>query len=318
VDFPASPPASQALRCGLVVLTRADPRLLAATLDSIDQLARAPDRISVLVPAGREHVFADVIANASQAVPVRMVKSRADGSALDQGFGSIAAEVDIVLFVPEGVILEAGYLDSLVDKAGRWDDLVGEIDVAARAIKRPVDAPVPALEVLRRQAEWAYLPILRQWLRARSAMACLMWVRVAACGNIKFVQLPEFCDFIALALFLDRLRSRGRTALLFSGQARHVRLLPERRTGFDVGYALFSHLGHVADYDDQRDVAPGHPSYLNQRLEMARLLSEQALQCIVSPRSKRHVTTFLRGMWAARRDARIQSRRIRREIRELG
>lgn len=309
---------SPAARCGLVVLSRSDPRLLRATLQSIDRLTPAPDLVAVVVPAGRDHVFSDVIARSTPVASVRTVRSRADRSALDQGFGAIAAEVDVVLFVPEGVVLDPDYLAILAGKVGRWDDLIGEINVVSGAIKLAVDAQIPDADDLRRRTEWAGLGILRQWLRARSAMASLLWVRVAACGGVKFVHLPEFCDFIALALFLDRLRCRGRTALGFAAHARHIRLLPERRNGFDVGYALFNRLGNVAAYDDRRTVSPGHPSYLSERLEMARLLGEQALQLAVSPRSKRHVATFLQGMWAARRDAKLQDRKIRREIRELG
>ena len=64
--------------------------------------------------------------------------------------------------------------------------------------------------------------------------------------------------------------------------------------------------------------APRHRSYLDERIEMARLLAEQALQLLLSPLNKRHVSTFLQGMWAARRHAKIQERKMRREIRELG
>lgn len=312
-----APEIGRTLRCGLVVLARSDPRLLQVTLRSVDQLTRPPDRVTVVVPAGRDHVFANP-ANASAHVPVRTVRCRADRPALEQGVGSIAAEVDIILFVPEGVILDADYLDVLADKAGRWDDLVGEIDVVGGAIKLPVGAPVPDIADLRRSTEWTTRPILRRFLRARSAMASMLWFRVAACGSIPFVQLPEFCDFIAFALFLDRLRSRGRTNLLFGRHARQIRLMPERRNGFDAGYALFSKLGHIAAYDDRRNLGAGHESYLRERLEMSRLLGEQALQFVMSPRSKRHVATFLQGMWAARRAAKIQQQKIRREIRELG
>jgi hypothetical protein len=312
-----APDTRHAPRCGVVVLARSDPRLLHATLRSIEHLARSPDRLSVVLPPGREHVFSDAV-KPGAAVPIQTVTGRLDRSALEQGLVSLAAEVDIALLVPEGVVLDPDYLDRLADKAVRWDDLVGEIDVVGRAVKLPVDAPLPALEELRGRTEWAVLPTLRKLLRARSAMASMLWVRVAACGNIRFVQLPEFCDFIAFALYLDRLRYRGRTALIFSRQASHLRLLPERRTGYDVGYALFSRLRQIAAYDDQRNLAPGRDSYLRERVEMMRLLGEQALQLVVSPRSKRHVATFLQGMWAARHAAKIQQQKLRREIRELG
>jgi hypothetical protein len=305
------------LRYGLVILAKADPRLLRATLRSVGELTRPPDRLSVVMPAGRHHVFADAVSAAAPA-PVQTVSCRIDRSALEQGFGSLAAEVDIVLFVPEGVILASDYLDVLADKAARWDDLVGEIDMVSDAVKCPVGAALPDLAALRRSTEWAALPVLRRFLRARSAMAVILWLRVAACGGIKFVQLPEFCDFIACALFLDWLRWRGRTGLLFTRRARHIRLMPERRTGFDVGYVLFSKLGHIAAFDERRNLAAGRESYLREDLEMARLLGEQALQLVMSPRSKRHVATFLQGMWAARRAARMQQQKSRREIRELG
>ncbi len=303
-------------RCGIVVLARSDRRLLQVTLRALGELTRVPDRVAVVIPPGREHVFAEPAPVA--AIPVLTIRGRIDRSALEQGFAAIAAEVDVVLLVPEGVILAPDYLDVLADKAARWDDLVGEIDVVADAIKLPVDAVLPGLADLRRSSEAAVLPFLRRHLRARTAMASMLWVRVAAAGGVKFIRLPEFCDYIAFALFLDRLRRRGRTRLSFTGRARHIRLMPERRTGFDVGYALFSRLRDVAAYDEQRNLAPVHASYLDERLEMVRLLGEQALQLVVSPRSKRHVATFLQGLWAARRAARERQQKLRREIRDLG
>ena len=285
-------------------------------MGSIGQLTRPADQISVVVPADREYVFSEMIASAARTLPIRTVRCRVD-AALDQGFVATAGEVDVVLFVPEGVILDPDYLAILSDKVRSWDDLVGEIDIVHRAIKLPIDAPIPSLEDLRRRIESGAVASLRKLLRARSAMASLLWVRVAACGNIQFVHMPTFCGFIGFALFLDRLRCRGRTAMLFTDHARHIRLLPERRMGFDVGYALFSRLLHIASYDDQHASSPRRPSYLVERLEMARLLGEQALQLVVSPRSKRYVVAFLQGMWAARRDSRVQDRRLRREIREL-
>jgi len=305
------------IRCGIVVLARSDPRLLELTLRSLEGLARHPDLVAVVVPPGRNHVFTD-LASFAPSVPIRTIQGWNDWSALEQGLGSIATDIDIVMFAPEGIILDSDYLDILTEKASRWDDLVGEIDVVNRAIKLSVDAPVPALPDLRRADEWFLLPTLRRWWRARVVMPSILWVRVAACGSIKFVQLPEICDFIVCALFLDRLRCRGRTALLFSGRAHHLRLMPERRTGFEVGYALFSRLNQVAAYDDLRRLVPRRDSYLNERTERTRLLGEQALQFVLSPRNKRHVTNFLRGMWAARRNTKLQEQKLRREIRNLG
>ncbi len=49
------------------------------------------------------------------------------------GFRAVASDADIVMFVPEGVVLAPGYLAAVRATAERWQDVVGEIDVVHAA-----------------------------------------------------------------------------------------------------------------------------------------------------------------------------------------
>jgi hypothetical protein len=303
--------ADQAPRIGMVVLARSDPQLVGATLQSVAHLRDRPEVVSVLVPRPRAHLF-EGLAEPSEGISL----VRNDGpedSALAFGFNAMAPQVDIVLLVPEGIVFEPGYLGRVRDTALRWQDVVGRIDLVTRIDKMTIDAATGARTGRR---DWPWLPRLRRWLRARSMLACVFWVRVAACGNIKFRALPEFCDFLAFALFLDALRPRGRTAALFPDDVRQLRFVPERRTGFDIGYALYSKLGQLAQPDDATTPSVRR-SYLRPRLELWRLIGEQGLQVVVSPHSKRHVLTFIKGMLAARRAMKATRQAVRRDIRDL-
>jgi hypothetical protein len=295
----------------MVVLARSDPQVVSATLRSLERLRDRPERVGILVARAREHLFAHLAEQGAGLIR----HDGPDDSALAAGFNSMAPHVDIVVLVPEGVVFNPDYFERVRDKATRWQDVVGQIDLVTRIDKMTID---PASGARTGGRDWPWLPPLRRLLRARSMLACVFWARVAACSNIKFRPLPEFCDFIAFALFLDALRTRGRTAVAFPDTLRHLKFVPERRTGFDTGYALYSKLAQF-----QQSAEPPPPaarargSYLEPRSELRRLIGEQGLQVVVSPHSKRYVLTFIKGMLAARRAMKATRQAVRRDIRDL-
>lgn len=301
--------ADRTPRIGVVVLARLDPQLVGATLQSLDQSHDRPDLVRVLVPRAREYLFAGPGAHADGL----LVNDGPEDAALGVAFYAVAPQSDIVILVPEGVIFEPDYVARVRDTAARWQDVVGRIDLATRIDKMTID-PATGARTGRREGPW--LPLLRRWLRARTMLAAVLWVRVAACGSVKFRALPESCDFLAYALFLDALRPRGRTAVAFPDDLRQLRFVPERRTGYDLGYTLYSKLAQLAQPTEPAVRTPG-PSYLRPRRELSRLVGEQGLQVVVFPNSKRHVLTFIKGMLAARRAAKAVRQAVRRDIRDL-
>src|SRR5260370_5668398 len=113
-------------------------------------------------------------------------------------------------------------------------------------------------------------------------MPCILSMRTATCGKLRFVTFSAFCDWMSYALFLDELRPRGRTAVKMARHARELRFSAERRNGFDFGYAIYDRLARINDYAAR--VGSQQLSYLNPRTEKRKLFSEQALQYFLSPR----------------------------------
>jgi hypothetical protein len=309
-------PSGTALSIGIVISARSDPRLLRATLKSVALLTVPPTLVLVLLPRGREHLLdqADI---AGSRLPISVL--RADGlddSWLTVGFRHLAPIVDIAMFTREGMLLDPDYTRAIERRYADWGDLVGILQVASElvVIKDSGDPSSPAGEHEVRAG--AVTRMLRRRLRAPSLMSCALALRVAACGGLKFVTFSAYCDWLSYALTLDRLRARGRTALVWAEDLRELHLGAERRTGFDFGYTIYDRLSRINDYVD-RGASP-QPSYLNPRMEKIRLFAEQGLQLVLDPPSRGHIATVLQGMMAARRDSKVRMRKLQREIRELG
>lgn len=308
----------ESLRYGVIVLARRDPRLARATLASLRALARAPDRIVVVLPASREHLFADFSAVEGQAPPDRIVVG--DDEALSAGIGALAPHADVALVVPQGIVFERDYLNVLGDEIERFEDAVGGMDLVHRVVKidTETEGDRTELDAQSRPHEWPILPALRALLAARSLMGTVFWVRTSVLGQIKFAPTADSGEAIAFALALDQLRARGRTGLRFTGHARHLRLIPERRNGFDAGYQLYRRLCQVAETQRAASSLRGTvPTHLDPRVERPRLLITQALRALASPSNRHHAATFLQGAIAARREARSTDRAVQRELREM-
>lgn len=304
-------------RYGIVVLARSDKRLLDATLESIARLHDGPDAVIVVVHAMREHLFAGAASHPAFAHPIRVVTAGGfDALPLSDAFRAIAPDADIVLFVPEGVVLEPDYLTAVRATAERWQDVVGELDLIYDTIEAEHLAARIAAGISR-PAEPAWSP--PRLLRARTLCANTLWVRVEACGNLKFPALPQSSEYLAFSALLDQLRRRGRTRVVASNAAVQVRIRSERRSGFEAGRELYGALSRIAELRDRSDVAFAQThSYLEPRAEKIRLFGEQLLRYARSPGTRAHVGSFIKGMWAARREATVSRHRIRNDIRKLG
>jgi hypothetical protein len=304
------------LRYGIVALARSDRRLMEASLQSIAGLAAPPDAIVLAAPKLRAHQFAEVASETALPRPVRLVTSEAaDALAVADGFRALAPKVDIVVFVPESVILDQNYLAGIRTIAERWQDMVGEIDLIDGAASQERTAREfsggekrqlrPALGRL-------------QGLRARTLRSAVLWVRVEACGNLRFEAFPQDAEFLAFSALLDQLRRRGRTRIVASGAAVRLRPPLERRSGYDAGREIYDALGRIAERRERSDAAfEQRASYLDPRAEKRRLFVEQVLRLFASSATRSNVSTFLRGMWAARREAVATRNRVRDDIRSL-
>jgi hypothetical protein len=158
-----------------------------------------------------------------------------------------------------------------------------------------------------------------RWLRPRTLFANLMWVRVEACGNLKFMAFPQSAEYLAFSSLLDQLRSRGRTRVTACNTAVQVRPGPERRSGYEAGRELYGALSRIGEWRDRSDAAfAAGSSYLDPRAEKIRLFGEQIMRYLASPAARAHIGSFIKGMWAARREAATSRHRIRDDIRNLG
>ncbi len=302
------------LKVGIVISARTDSRLLRATLQSIEQLADSPELVIVVHPQGRDHLLdRHGIANSQLSVRILPAKGPMD-SWLALGFNAVVPTMDIAVFASEGVVFGRDFVQRVRCRYADWEDLVGMIEVVSDVIKVQPSSDFAALGVQSRAGDGQLHAFLRRRLRARSMMPSILTLRAAACGQLKFVTFSAFCDWFSHALFLDRLRRRGRTVVANAANVHQLRFPVERRSGFEFGYELYNRLSRIKDYVDDLP----RTSYLNPNAEKLRLFGEQGLQYLLAPRAKHHIATFIQGMWAARRDLRIQARQIRAEIRELG
>jgi hypothetical protein len=308
------PTAEGRLRYGIVALARSDRRMMEATLASIAKLTDGPEATALAVPKLRAHLFGDVPSGPSR--PIRLITAEStDTLPLADGFRALAPKVDVIIFVPEGVVLGSGYLASVQEAAQCWPDLVGEIGVIHRVAEDERLAPTasdmgqpvrPGAQALR-------------WLRPRTLFANLMWVRVEACGNLKFMAFPQSAEYLAFSSLLDQLRTRGRTRVVVCNTAVQVRPGPERRSGFEAGRELYGALSRIGEWRDRSDAAFAAGSrYLDPRTEKIRLFGEQIMRYLSSPAARAHIGSFIKGMWAARREAAASRHRIRDDIRNLG
>lgn len=298
------------LRYGIVALARTDRRLMDVTLQSIARLRDAPDAVALVVPAVREHLFAGAASAAEGAQPLQVITADGfDTLALSEGFRTLAPDVDVILFVPEGVMLDPDDLVGVRATAERWQDLVGELDLVARAVD---------LEHLTGGARRPAEPVLPRLLRARTLCASTLWVRVEACGNLGFGAFPHYAEYLGFSALLDQLRPRGRTRIVTSAHTVQVRLGSERRSGFEAGRELYGALNRLAEQRKRTDVAfSPSQSYLDPRAEKLRLFVEQTLRYLTVPAARAHVGSFIQGMWAARHDAVMSRARIRQDLRRL-
>jgi hypothetical protein len=315
------PITAQALRYGVVVLARADRHLTDATLQSIAGLRDAPDAIALVASKLRAHLFDDAASNSSSPPNMRVLTSEhVDQLPLADGFRAMAGKVDVIVFVPEGVVLDPDYLTTIRETAERWQDMVGELDVVHRVVaydrlaRNFADASKP--DEAERGAPRS-LGLLQSF-RARTLCANVLWVRVEACGNLKFLAFPQTSEYLAFSSLLDQLRPRGRTRVVISDRTVQVRSGPERRSGFEAGRELYAALSRIGEWRDRSDAAfEDRPTYLEPRAEKIRLFGEQFVRFLASPATRAHVGSFIKGMWAARREASVSRHRIREDIRRL-
>jgi len=304
----------QALRYGVVALARQDRRLMDATVASIARLPDAPDAMALVVSKLRAHLFADAASNPAFPRQMRVVTSDdVDSLPLADGFRAMAGKVDVIVFVPEGVVLDPDYLISIRETTERWQDIVGELDVIHRVVD---DARLAQnfSETAKRETQPS---LLRAW-RPRTLCANVLWVRVEACGNLKFMAFPQTSEYLAFSALLDQLRPRGRTRVVSSNSAVQVRAGPERRSGFEAGRELYGALSLIGEWRDRSDVAfENRASYLEPRSEKIRLFGEQIVRYLGSSATRSHVGSFIKGMWAARREASVSRSRIHEDIRKM-
>jgi hypothetical protein len=310
------PITAEPLRYGVVALARSDRRLMEATLGSIARLPDTPDAVALVVSKLRAHLFADAVSNPAFPRHMRVVTSESiDALPLADGFRAMAGKVDVIVFAPEGVVLDPDYLISIRETAERWQDMVGELDVVHRIVD---DARLAQnfSETAKRQTQPG--PGLLRSLRARTLCANVLWVRVEACGNLKFMAFPQTSEYLAFSALLDQLHPRGRTRVVTSNSAVQVRSGPERRSGYEAGRELYGALSLIGEWRDRSDVAfEGRPSYLEPRAEKIRLFGEQIVRYCGSSASRSHIASFIKGMWAARREASESRHRIRADIRKM-
>jgi hypothetical protein len=300
-------------RCGIAVLARSDRRMMEATLASIARLADGPEAVVLAAPKLRAHLFDDAPSDPSR--PIRVVTAdNADALPLADGFRALAPKVDVIVFVPEGVALGTSYLASIHEAAQRWPDLVGEIGVIRHVVEDERIDPTVFDDTERQNP----LHPLR-WLRPRTLFANLLWVRVEACGNLKFMAFPQSAEYLAFSSLLDQLRPRGRTRVVSCATAVQVRAGPERRSGYEAGRELYGALSLIGEWRDRSDAAfAARSSYLDPRTEKIRLFAEQIMRYLALPAARGHIGSFIKGMWAARREAAASRHRIRDDIRNLG
>src|SRR5450432_4059921 len=111
-------------------------RRMEATLQSIARLPDAPDAVALVVSKLRAHLFADASSNQWFPRQMRLVTSEAvDALPLADGFRAMAGKVDVIVFVPEGVVLDSDYLIAIRETTERWQDMVGELDVIHRVVE---------------------------------------------------------------------------------------------------------------------------------------------------------------------------------------
>jgi hypothetical protein len=240
----------------------------------------------------------------------------ADALPLAEGFRALAPKVDVIIFVPEGVVLGASHLASVHEAALRWPDLVAEIGVIPRIVEdeRVASTVAEGMEQGIRPAASAL-----RWLRPRTLFTNVMWVRDEACGNLKFMAFPQSAEYLAFSSLLDQLRARGRTRVTAWYTAVQVRPGPERRSGYEAGRELYGALSRIGEWRDRSDAAfAARSSYLDPRTEKIRLFAEQIMRYLGQPAARAHIGSFIRGMWAARREAASSRHRIRDDIRNLG
>jgi hypothetical protein len=300
---------------GFVVSARSNPRLLGATLRSIELLTGRPDLVLVVAPKGREHLIDRKRLDES---PLRMRFLSSDGPEdawLTTGLRFAAPLVDLLIFVSEGTVFEPEYLSETQRQFSTWEDFVGSIEFVSSAIKLDAGADVQDYAGIMQRREGRLHSLLRCSLRAYSLMPCVLAVRTEACNKLKFVNFSAFCDWMSYALFLDGLRRRGRTAVGFGRLLAEMRFEAERRSGFDFGYTIYNRISRINDY--VAPTASRRASYLHPRREKAKMLGEQALQYLLSPGRKRYIATILQGMLAARRDLKASIRGVQRDIRAL-
>src|SRR5262249_34091956 len=150
--------------------------------------------------------------------------------------------MDIAIFVREGTLLQPDFVRRAQRNYAVWEDLVGKLEVVANVVKVSVDSGSAVKSDTR---DGLLHSLVRRWLRARSLMPSVLSLRIAACGNLKFVTFSAFCDWMSFALFLDTLRPRGRTVVAIAEGVQELRLGAERRSGFDLGYELYNRLSRV-------------------------------------------------------------------------
>jgi hypothetical protein len=303
-----------ALRCGIAVLARSERRLTEATLQSLARLVDAPDQIALVFPKLRAHQFAELGSTLAFRLPLRLVRSE-DGDALplSDAFRAMAPHADVILFVPEGVVLDPFYLARLRDNAERWQDLVGEIDVIDRWVAADKFAEGSSALTMATRRSW-----LLQSLRPKTLCAHVLWVRVEVCGNITFMPFPKSSEYLAFSFLLDQLSGRGRTRVTSSDSAVALRTGPERRSGFEAGRELYRALSHIGEWRDAGDLAfAARPSCLDPRSEKIMLFGEQMMRYVAASATRAHVGSFIQGMLAARREATTTRDRIRSDLRKL-
>jgi len=301
------------LSVGIVISARSDWRLLHATLQSIARLASQPALVIVVLPRGREYLV-DRPEFAGLQLPIRVLAADAlEDSWLAVGFRAMAPIVDLAIFLSEGTIVQRDCVKQVQCRYAAWEDLVGIVDVVADTIKVAPNTENSGLAAGSQMRNGLLHSLLRRRLRARSLMPAVLSVRLAASGNLRFVTFSTFCDWMSYAVCLDQLRARGRTVVGVAEQARELQVSTERRSAFEFGYVLYDRLSRIDDYIDR----PVEASYLNPRTEKVKLFVEQALQYLLSPDTRRHAMTTLKGMLKARRDTKMRERAIQRELRDL-
>lgn len=302
---------------GVAVLARFDPRLTQATLASVRAFTPPPGRIVLIIPQTREHLFADLATGDGTGID-RVIAG--DDEMLSAAINALAASSEIAVVAPEGVVFYPGYLKTLRGKVEDFEDIVAAIDLVHQVDKIDTEAEgdKAQLSLHDRPRERPTRSTLRALLAARSLLAAVFWVRIAVLGQIKLAALPDLGETIAFALALDDLRARGRTEIRFTEHARHLRLIPERRSGYDAGYQLYRRLCQVAEAQHAESALRGaRPLHLPPLGERARLIVTQALRALVSPANRHHATTLLKGALAARRDARTIDRKVQRDLRDM-